>query len=296
VSEYRRRPIGPPGYERRRPFEDEDDASYAAGARLGAFLLALVLVGLVAAFSCYQASEPGPAHDALRAALSSTTEVDLLLAGQLEDLRRLARTSDDDAMFRVPGYPLQVLLTKDEVLNFDRAELREIVLSRSADLVYGQGLAAFDRTGEQEARLIVTTQGALHREIALFTDSWNGRFGFVSLVLLVAATVLAGLVVLAGDGYGKFRLLGAATFFAGVIGFGGALFVRFLLGRIGGSDPYLVDQMTLARALGAVLLWNYALVALLGAAIWAVGPVLAFVQQRQAPRTESATTFDETAY
>ena len=116
-------------------------------ALLAAFLGLSVFL-LVLALSTRQTTASGPAQRLISAGVAVTTDVDQLLADEREPIRQLAQNSSAQAI-PVPGYPLEVFLTRDEALNATTPELRAVILQRSSALVYTQGLSAFDRTGHQ---------------------------------------------------------------------------------------------------------------------------------------------------
>src|SRR5205814_7701445 len=110
-----------------------------------AVLFAVSLFLLLFALSVKQSTEPAKATRVLGTSIAVVTDIDRLLAEDLDPLRELARTADTPA-YELPGFPLDVLVTRSELLSLDNAQLRALVLVRSSALVYQDGLKAFDRT------------------------------------------------------------------------------------------------------------------------------------------------------
>ena len=134
--------------ERRRAFAGHDDTGTHGRRTLFTAALIVSVFVLILSVSIRQATEPVAASNVIQAGVAVTTDIDRVLAGGADQLRLQAQAGTAES-YSIPGYPLQVYLSRDEVLKLSTPELRALVLSRSAALVYRDGLGAIDHTGHQ---------------------------------------------------------------------------------------------------------------------------------------------------
>jgi hypothetical protein len=254
-------------------------------------LLAVGVFLLILTLSARQSTDPAPAQRLIESGIAVTTDVDGVIAENLEPLRELARGSNAQ-VFAIPGYPLEVFLTRDELLNRTPAQIRDLVLSRSSAVVYTQGLGAFDRTGNQSLSRF-SSQGLLEFGVGQLSQSTNDRASMASLALALLVAVAACGVLAVNSGWTRVRVLGTATLVGalpGVLLFGLAWYGA---GRVGGGDPFVEDLRGIARTVVAVPLRNYVVVTALGAVLAASGILLGRVSARMAGDAQAAAAADE---
>ncbi|MBE7519422.1 MAG: hypothetical protein HS107_09265 [Thermoflexaceae bacterium] len=249
-----------PAQERQR-FERDHSAAGRESALL--FVAALAVFVLVAAVSVRQATAPGSAIGVIEDGVAATTEVDLLLAQQLPALREQARKHPGEEAYALPGYPVEVFLTGEELLKLDQAAVRELLLRRSAHAVYDQGLKAFDRTGNQQVSFL-SLQGQMDLVLGNLTSTRHSQAGVIALVAgLVFAGAAVGVLLLA-EGHSGFRKLGLAV----VAGTGFGLMLSglawFGAGLFGGNDPFVTDLRDIVRSLLGVPIRDYLVVLVAG--------------------------------
>jgi hypothetical protein len=252
------------------------------GTTLLAVFLAFVILLLTASLSVRQATEPRPAQRVLEAGIASLTDIDLLLAEHGNDLKHEAE-SGTAATFNLPGYPIDVFLSRDEVIQRSIPELRSLILARSAGAVYAEGLSAFDRTGHQSLSLF-SAQGALDFAVGHVSRETNSAAGTASIVLALVTGALALALVMRVTGYRRFRTLGLAVVAGALPGLLLVLAVRFAANNIGHNDPFMAQLRLIVTTLLAVPMRNYLVVAVLGAVIAALAPVFSLIEGPLAPR------------
>ncbi|MCC6381482.1 MAG: hypothetical protein IT304_03190 [Dehalococcoidia bacterium] len=259
---------------------------------LGVFVFFLVL-----AVSARQAAAPENAEKLLEAGVETIAGPDLVLLENSRQLREAAEAGTFPVL-PVPGYPLPVYLSREEVLTLSDEGLRQLVLQRSAALVYTRGLEAFDRTGRQSLGTF-SSQGVLELAAGQISDSAYDRASLVSAILAFLVAGAAAAVVLRQTGFARLRALGFGV--AGGALPGLLLFVAFRLwaSAWGGGDDFARGLRAIANALVDIPLRNYGVVFALGLAIAALSPALAFVARRfpveaeAAPVGTAATDADE---
>lgn len=246
-----------------------------------AIALALSASLFVGACSFSQASDESRALTLLRSSIATTTEIDLLIAVELEDIRTAGEAAE--AVVTVPGFPFDASLTPAEARDLSSDGIRDRLLDQAAASVYDRGLAAFDRSGGQDVDSL-TAQGMLNRMLGSLTDANHGRAVLASWVLLVLTVVLGALAVVIRSGPRRFLVLGGALSLAGCLGLiaSGLLMLTVrVLG--GGSDPFVTALRSLVESLAEVPLRNYTVLAFLGLGVWAIAPILHLIERRSPP-------------
>jgi hypothetical protein len=228
-----RGPGNVPIRERRRmdrPRYDGGRAAYSMLLGLSAFLL-------VGTLSFYQLSSPAVARQLIAEGVAALTELDLLLAETEDELETAARGADDGGLVAVPGYPLEVRLTSREVLDSEPAELRELILLRSAAIVYDDGLEAFDQ-GSADISLF-SSEGLLNWLVGQLSDTNHSRSGFVAAFFGVLTALAAVMVTVRSHGFARVRSLAIPLMVASIAGLiAVGLIMRPVLGRWWGGDPF----------------------------------------------------------
>lgn len=235
-------------------------------------LLAVSIFVLVLSVSCRQVTSPGPARNIIEAGLVNLTDLDQLLADEGPALRQFALESTEPTV-SFDDYPLDIVLTRDEVLKSSDAQLREMILDRSSALLYADGVGAFDRTGNSSVRRF-SLQGALELAVGQVSEANHSRATLFALVGL-AGCVVAGVVTAAsGTGWGRMRAVGMAAA-AGALPvtllFLGA---RLLVSAVGGSDPFEDGLKDAAIASLTVPIRNGVVVFVAGVAVVAAAIIL----------------------
>lgn len=243
-------------------------------------LLSISVLVLVVSVSCRQVTAPGPARNIIESGIVSLTDIDQLIADDGPALRQLA--IDSQGPIVIPGYPLDVILTREEVIESSDAELRRIILERSSGLIYAEGLDAFDRTGDQSIRL-VSLQGVLQFGVSQVSETTHQRANFFALISLLGVAVFGAIVAATGEGFGRMRTLGIATIMGSAPAFLFFLITRFSLGGIGGDDPFVDGLRNTTRAAVDVPLRNSLIVLIAGLLLTASAVVLSRIERMGSP-------------
>lgn len=274
---------GPSAYpfpERDR-FYDEDPQASEGRRSFAAVLFAVSVFCLVVSLSCRQATAPAPARNMIEAGLVTLTDIDQLIADNGTSLRELAEASEEPAV-QVPGYPLTIVLSRDEVLESSDAELRQLILNRSSGLIYTQGLAAFDRTGKQSVRR-ASVQGLLEMGVAQVSRETYDRSTFLALLSLGGAVVFGAVTGGAAQGFGRMRAIGIAVALGAAPAALLSLAARLLVGAVGGDDPFISGLRDIARAALMAPLRNAAIMVAAGLVVTAAAIVLGQLERRTSP-------------
>ncbi len=246
-------------------------------------LLAVAIFVGTGAFGFWQASSSTRVQAELQLGIAQLTDIDNYLSEALPDLRKTA-TAGNDTAFELPGYPLPISVTRTELLDTQDAELREIVLQRSAAVVYVSGLAAFDRTGHQDLGFL-TSEWWLDHVVSLLTGSMHDRAELLAVfAFLVAATATTLIFAMRGAGDGL-RAVGFALLAGAVPGVVFMAAGAYWFGRAGGSDPFVRSIAAILEAFFMVPRRDYLIMTTVGAFFAVVGYVLPLVDRALIGRT-----------
>ena len=248
------------------------------GRTLYGVALAAAVFFLVLSLSVRQATSEPNARRLLEAGVATLTDVDKVVAERREDLRRLASDTNQDS-YPIPGYPLDVRLTRAEALQGTNVEIRDAVLSRSSAILYQRGLSAFDRTGDQSLSAF-SSEGLTKYLVGQLSATTHDR-ATKALLVFTGLTALAAIaVVLKNEGFARVRALGISV--AGGALPGAALVFAFqaLVGQVWSGDPFSDDLNTIISRLLDVPLRNYLVVGGLGIALTALGLGMAALDRR----------------
>lgn len=216
-------------------------------------ILVAVMGALLVSLNVLQITSPGPANETLQRALASLTEIDALLLDGEDDLRTAAEESPEEVL-RLEHYPIHVALSGEEVQRLSTGELREAILSRSADRFYDRGLAAFEEREAVSGDIsLLSAPGAVRYTVGLLTEDTYEIARIVTAALLGATLVLTLVLVLLSRGYGRLTALGVILMAATLPYLLLAVGVRFALKLASESESdYLTAQL---YALGKDVAW-----------------------------------------
>lgn len=250
------------------------------GAAPFVVLLAFAVFLLIAAVSCQQATREEPARNIIEASVAALTDVDLVVAENRDGLRSLAQQTDD-ALIPLPGYPLDVRITREAALNASDDELRAQVLDDSSSLVYQHGFAAFDRTGEQSISTF-SEQGLLQQGVGQLSKTTNDRAQLAVLITAVLTALAAVALVFRSNGFARLRNAGFAALLAAVPGVLMVMAVRFFFNQLGGDDQFSTQVRDIMSNVTAVPLRNFGVLAMLGGVFVLMAFVLGWVSRNVA--------------
>lgn len=248
-------------------------------------LLAVSTLLLLAAMSLWQVTAPSNALSLLRQGIASATELDQLLAQDGDTIRSYALAADS-VVISVPGYAIDIAVTKDEVLRNDDRRLADLLLERSAALVYREGLGAFDVTGDQHIG-ILSAQGLLDLLVGRLNADTHRRTGQASVVLAFIGGAAAVLLAIQENGFRRIRMVGQAVVMGAVPGLVLSFGAAFIANRLGSNDPFVSDVRALLLAALNLLVRNFGIASVMGGAVMACGITLSIIGGRVGVRTKT---------
>lgn len=275
-----REPVSVIGSRLERPQGPGGHVPYAA-------LLGILAVLLVATLSAWQLTSGAVARQLLAEGIAALTDADHVLA-EARPTMVAAATQDPSAAVIVPGYPLDVTFTSAEARSSTDEELRDLLLGRSAAIVYADGLAAFDRTGDASLGFF-SREGLLDALVGQLSQSNHSRAGVALLVLSALVAFIIAMVTARTRGHRHLRTIGVPLLLAGIAGYGlSVTAVPFLLGRWWSGDPFsdAIDGL-ISDAIG-IPRRNFLVLAVLGLAFILAGLVIETLAWRLAPSGQAS--------
>jgi hypothetical protein len=273
---FRRREPRAPLSARDRLIRDVRQSSGRGGRiALASGLISVGLFLLVFFYSAYQVTEPRRAQHIIERGVAALFDIDAYLDETLPGLRD---ADDESTIVEIPGLPLPVALPRDELENRDDEEIRGLILQRSAALIYADGLAAFDVSGQQSIGLF-TAENVVENFLEVIrgsTHTWSGR---IAIILAFVVAISTAVVAASDFRPGVLRVIGGAMFGGAIGGLLVSFAIAWLVGRIDG-DPFTADSAAIARDIFEVPRRNFLVVSVFSGVLFAVGAAISYYEKR----------------
>ena len=255
------------------------------GKWFAGLVLFLSLLATFAALVLLQASAEGPAKDAHIRAVAALTEIDTLIDRHYEDLQVRADASPPGTMLQLNEYPIEVPLTREEALGISKPELRTLLLSRSADIMYDDGTSAMRAAEGADKVPRFTAAGVVDRSLDLLRRDVHDAMQIVVYVLAAISLLLAVTLASLTRGFGRLGSVGVALLTSSlvVLAAGGLLRLSADSGADDG-DYVRTELLDIGAEMAMIPIRNGVAFALAGAAI----VIVALLFARIAPANETA--------
>ncbi len=224
---------------------DEGAAAWRNGGTWGTgLLLFAALAALFLSLQIFQASAEGPAKRTHERAIAALTEIDTLLARNYGDLRERAEASQPGETLLLRDYPVEVPLTREEVLAGDEAAFRELLLTRSADVMYADGTSALRDSEGADSVGRFTAAGVVDRSLDLLRKDVHDLTRVTTFVLGAICIFLAVTLATVTRGFGRLGSVGIVLLLASLPLALGGLAVRLTM-RTGtdGDGEYVGGEL-----------------------------------------------------
>ena len=271
------------------PREPEDRAA----ARLAVGLLLFVsLLSLFASLTLLQLTSEGTAKRALGRAVAALTEIDPLLARNYADLQRRAGVAAPGDTLFVTNYPIAVPMRPEQAKTISKADLRNLLLDRSADDLYQHGTSVLrDPASKAGSVGVFSVAGISDHGLGFLRARNHDILRVLTFVLAGVSLVLAVLLAMLCRGFGRLGAVGLVTFAAALpITLTGAAVWAYCRANDGPGAEYTKRQFA---EIGGGLAWlpirdGLAFMAL-GGVMLVAGIVLgAWSDRRSVPRYDAA--------
>jgi hypothetical protein len=276
----------------RRFLDNSSDSSPDFWRNAGKWAVALVffiaLGALLASLQLFQATSEGTAKRTLRRAVAALTEIDPLLERNYDDLQQRAATAQPDETVRLRDYPLDIALRPEEVRGVPQGRIRDLLLDRSADLMYSQGTAPL-RTANGRAQSIglFTVGGLTDHGLGFLTKHRHDTLGVLTFALAALCLVLGVTLAALCRGFGRLASVGAVALMASTpllfAGIGARYYMRIV--SEGDSEYIQREFLEIGQGLAWIPIRDGIAFTALGAAFLVAGIGCAvWADRRGAPR------------
>ncbi len=245
--------------------------------------LAFLMIMTVGLWSAVQLTGRETATRLLQRGLVELTEIDAQLAQAYDALQTEARSGTTTAV-ALPDYPLPVTLAAPDVAEASRAEVRSLWLAASAELLYEEGLSAFERdaTALGEDGLL-SPRGIMRWTLGRLTGDTHQVLEVLLALSMVGTAALAAVLVLLSRGFGRMQNVGLALALGAVPMALAAVGVRAGLRTAadGAEDPFTGAWLEISAEVLQIPVRNYIVFGILGMLVAAMGLALALREERR---------------
>lgn len=239
-------------------------------------VLSVALLGLFWAVIAYQLTSPDISQRVLRRTIAALNEIDAIWPTAHQQLVEEAQ-SDPNASLAIPDFPVRVTVNSQEVLNSSSAQLKTLVLARSATQVYEDGTKAFTSDPEATRDLgLFSPQGAVHRGISFLTHDAHQALRLLVIALSVVSFILMLSLLSLTRAYGRITAVGISVTLAALTSLLVTTTLRLILDSAASRarDYIIADLLTVGKEIVEVALRSSVIFSLLGLALVIMGLAL----------------------
>jgi len=254
-------------------------------------LLVITLTALFLAINAVQITSAGTGQRLLRRAVAPLTDLDTQLPSIHRELHEQAETNTASDTVSVPTFPIPIGIEKTRAATISQEELRAVILAESARQIYAEGmdvLAGLDPEAQRDTDFI-STAGAIDRGLGLITEGNHNRILIAAVVLGLISAALTVLLFARLRSYGRLLAAGVLILAASLPALAAVVALRFGF-RTAQDDAhrFVNDMLRLGIDALELPIRNYISLAVLGAALLALGFVQMLVATRATTTTLSA--------
>ena len=269
----------------RRHIADEDPVAWRSARWATALLLLLSLGATLTALVLFQATSEGASRRSLRRAVAALSEVDVLIDRNYDALRTEASNGARGDTFHLADFPVNVPLTRDEVLTSSKVQLRGLLLDRSASIMYSDGTSSLRTTpGAVIGVGPFTAGGVTDRGLGFLTQSHHDILRVITLALAGVSGLLCIALAALCRGFARLASVGAVVLAAALpllaAGAGMRAYIHFTSRS---QTEYLQREfLAIGRGLAVIPIRDGSAMAALGAVTLAIGGCCAVWADRTA--------------
>lgn len=231
--------------------ERGDDRSSLTWALGVAATVAIAFWAITLSFS--QATSREVAGPISERGIAVLTGIDGLLDLHLDEVRAEAEALDDTAPVALPGYPaLGATWLAVEARTSSRDALRGLLLSRTADLVYVEGVSVLAEGGGTFEGGTFSTSAAARRVLNTLSRNNHDRASTFVWPLGLVALALSVVLALLGSGFARFSLLGTTLIIGALPAIAVGAGLRAIVALAGSDGTALAQEFS---SMAATVVW-----------------------------------------
>ena len=243
---------------------------------LVATLFFITFAALLFSLQLFQLTSEGTSKRTLRRSVSVLTEIDPLIDRNYDDLRERAASAAPDDELRLREYPIDVPLTRAQAQTLSKPDLREVLLDRSAGVMYSHGTAPLRASASGRGSVGAFSVGGITNHGLGFLRKRNHDILAVLTFVLAALSAILGVSLVAlCRGFGRVAAVGGVVFAASAPMLLIALGARLYMSASGDNEYLQREFLSIGRGLLWIPIRNGIVFTLLGALMLAMGVALA---------------------
>ncbi len=254
--------------------------------------LFVALLALLTSLQLFQLTAKGASSRTLRRSVAALTEIDPLLDRNFDDLQRSAQNAGAGETVELRDFPVSIPLPADEVRGMSKEQLRNVLLDRSADVMYSSGTAPLRDPAASGGNIGRFSVAGLTQHGLGFLRSRNHDILAVTTFALAAlCAVLAITLAAMCRGFGRLGSIGAVLVAASIPVVLGGIGARFYMRIASGSDTEYIQRefLEIGQGLAWIPIRDGAAFTILGLVFLVVGVTCAvWADRREASRTSAA--------
>lgn len=198
-----------------------------------AFSLFLAMSVMFVSLMLFQLTAEGTSKRTLRRSVAALTEIDPLIERNYDNMQQQAQAAKAGESVELAGFPIAIAFRPDEVRGASKAQIRDMLLNRSADALYD--------SGTRSLRDPAANGGSIGRfSVGGITDDGLGflrgrNHDILAVVTIVLAVICGGLALalaLLCRGFGRIGSIGGVVITAAIplvtFGIGARFYMRIL--------------------------------------------------------------------
>ena len=252
-----------------------DDASgwRSLGKYSIGFACFVVMSAMLASLVLFQLTSEGTAKTTLQRSVGALTEIDPLIDRGYDDLQLRAQSANAGDNLFLRDFPIAIALTPAEVRGASKERLHELLLGRSADVLYEQGSSPLRGTAGTGRAGRFSGAGISDRAIGLLRSRNHDILGVLTFALAAAALVLSVMLALVCRGFGRIGSVGAVVLAAAIplamAGIGARFYMRIASGE--GTEYIQREFLEIGRAVAWIAIRDGLAFLVLGISFVALG-------------------------
>jgi len=226
----------------------------AAGKWTVGALFFLSMLALLVALPLFQVTSKGPAKQTLRRAVAALTEIDPLIDRDYADLQQRAGALPSGQTTQMRDFPIDVPLTRDEALGSSKQTLRDLLLDRSADIMYREGTEPLRATtGDRQHVGFFTIGGITDHGLGFLRSRNHDILAGVTFSLAALAAVLGVTLAALCRGFGRLAGVGGVVLLGAIPLAVAGIGARFYMRIVSTGDTEYIQKQFLE--IGQAIAW-----------------------------------------
>jgi hypothetical protein len=256
------------------------------------FALFVALLALFTSLQLFQLTAEGSANRTLRRSVATLTEIDPLLDRNFDELQRSAQDAAPGETVRLPDFPIDIPLTPAEVTAMSKPQLRDVLLDRSAGVMYAHGTGPLRSSAAKDGDIgRFSIAGLTQHGLGFLRSRNHDILAVTTLILAALCAALAITLAAMCRGFGRLTSIGMVVVAASIPVVLSGIGARFYMRIASGGDTEFVQRefLQIGQGLAWIPIRDGAAFTILGLLFLTVGYACAVWSDRRAPSRPAAS-------